>query len=106
MKKIILLGAFAATTLVSAKNVDEINPRKEGEKKESVKEAKTTTESKADDPEGKMNCYEYAMFIPCTNTYITDTQCWGPGTGTATWEDAWNCIGQNGVLAVEFFCNP
>lgn len=52
----------------------------------------------------KMNCYEYAMYIPCTETYVTDTQCWGPGSGTATWEDAWNCVNQNGVLMIEFFC--
>lgn len=99
MKKIVLLAAFGVASLVSAKNAEETKLTKEGEKKEIVKEAE------ADDPEGKMNCYEYTMYIPCTQAIINDTQCWGPGTGTATWEDAWICINQNGANAIDFFCN-
>ena len=99
MKKIILLAAFGVAGLVNAKNAEEIKPSKEAGKKEIVKEVK------ADDPEGRMNCYQYAMYIPCKDEFITDTQCWGPGSGTATWDDAWNCIQLNGANAVDFFCN-
>ncbi len=43
------------------------------------------------------------MNLPCTQAIINDTQCWGPGPGTATWEDAWICINQNGANAIDFF---
>ncbi|WP_449398867.1 hypothetical protein [Chryseobacterium wanjuense] len=63
MKKLVLLVAIVVTGLVSAKDA---------EKKEIVKEAQA---SETDDPEGRMQCYEYAMYIPCRDFYITDTQC-------------------------------
>lgn len=101
MKKLILLVAIVATGLVSAKEGEKNNPTKDTGKKEIVKEAQA---SETDDPEGRMQCYEYAMYIPCRDFYITDTQCWGPGSGTATWDDAWICISQNGANAIDFFC--
>ncbi|MDQ0593302.1 hypothetical protein QFZ37_001671 [Chryseobacterium ginsenosidimutans] len=64
MKKIILLAAFGVAGLVSAKNAEETKPAEEADKKEIVKEVK------ADDPEGRMNCYEYAMYIPCKDELL------------------------------------
>ncbi|AZA87172.1 hypothetical protein EG349_10410 [Chryseobacterium shandongense] len=102
MKKLILVVAIVATGLVSAKDGEKIKVSEDTNKKEVVQSKASQNDTPPDDT--KMQCYEYSMFIPCTETFITDTQCWGPGSGTATWEDAWDCIQQNGSLAVDYFC--
>ncbi len=98
MRKLFLLAAFGVAGLVSAKGIEETKTTKEEKKKETVQEVKD------DDPEGRMQCYQYTMYIPCTGSIINDTQCWGAGSGTATWEDAWNCMNQNGINAIAYFC--
>lgn len=82
MKKIILLAAFGVARLVSAKNPEEIKPVKKTEKKETVKKAVT------EDPDGKMQCSEWAMYVWCTDQFFVDTVCWGAGSGTSTYAQA------------------
>ena len=102
MKKLIVVVAIAATAFVSAKNGEKINEPKDVEKKEAATREASDEDTPPDDT--VMQCYEYSMYIPCQDTYINDTQCWGAGSGIATWEDAYNCARRNGVLAVDYFC--
>lgn len=103
MKKLILVVAIAATALVSAKDGEKNKLSNETEKKETVKAEASDKATPPDDT--VMQCYEYSMYIPCQDTYLNDTQCWGAGSGVATWEDAWKCMRLNGQMAVDFFCN-
>lgn len=99
MKKVFLVATICVAGLASAKNAEIKNPTKEGEKKEAVK----TIDSKEADAK-KMNCISYGMYIECTGEVIPDTVCYGEGTGTATYQDAWNCITENGQMANAYVC--
>lgn len=103
MKKLILVVAIVATGLVSAKDGEKIKGSKENEKKEVAKSDVSDKDIPPPD-DTTMQCYQYSIYIPCQDSYIDDTQCWGPGSGTATWHDAWDCIRRNGEMAVDFFC--
>jgi len=96
MKKILLVATICVAGLVSAKNIDVKKPTKEVEKKEVTQ----STESK--DPQPK--CFSYGILIECTGEVLEDTVCYGPGSDNATYQDAWDCITENGQLANEFFC--
>jgi len=98
MKKLFLFAAVSVAGLASAKDVEIKKLSTDGEKKEAVK----STVSK--EIEAKMNCISYGMYIECTGEVIPDTVCYGEGTGTATYQDAWNCITENGTLANDYFC--
>jgi hypothetical protein len=98
MKKVILLAAFSVAGLVSAKNAEEIKTTKETEKKESFKEVV------AEDPDGKMQCYEWAMYVWCLDVFVTDTVCWGAGSGTATHAQAVADEVHNSQLLTEYHC--
>jgi hypothetical protein len=94
MKKVILLAAFGVAGLVSAKNTKEIKPTKETQSKETV----------AEDPDSKMQCYEWAMYIWCTDQFVVDTVCWGAGSGTATHAQAVADEIHNSQLLTEYNC--
>lgn len=100
MKKIFLLAAFGVAGLVSAKNALEI-------KAEFSKE-KNNVEIKESKKSGKIviqQCQNYGMYIPCTDETLSDSVCWGEGTGNATYEDARQCMLRNAKLALKFFCD-
>ncbi len=100
MKKIILLAAFGVAGLVSAKNSEEMKPSKEGEKKVVSK----TTESKGSENALKMQCSSIGILITCTDEILTDTVCWGEGSGTATYAQAHADHIHNAQLLNEYLC--
>ncbi|MDH6254037.1 hypothetical protein M2347_003764 [Chryseobacterium sp. H1D6B] len=99
MKKIILGVALTATELISAKNSEKVNP-KEVSKKEAVK----NEESKKSESESKMTCMSVGILIPCTDEVITDTVCWGEGSGTDTYAQAHADHIRNAQLLTQFLC--
>lgn len=100
MKKLFLLATIVVAGFVNAKNIEETKPTQEAEKKEAVSETEYSESEVL-----KYKCIEYAMYIPCQDFFLTDQVCWGEGTGVPTWDDAWNCITENGEMATFHFCN-
>lgn len=100
MKKIILVATICVAGLVSAKNTEEIKPTKEGEKKEVKIKEKSASKSDA----LKMQCQSIGILITCTDEVLTDTVCWGEGSGTATYEQAHADHIHNAQLLNEYLC--
>jgi len=98
MKKLFLIAALGVAGFVSAKNAEETKPTKEPEKKEIIKGVV------AEDPNDKMQCYEWAMYVWCTDQFFADTVCWGAGSGTATHAQAVADEIHNSQLLTEYFC--
>lgn len=94
MKKMIFLAALITAGVLSAKNV-EIKKDKEDIK----------TEKKSPDTQkAKMQCQQVGMLVWCTDEVISDTMCWGEGSGTATYEQAVSDQIHNSQLLTEFYC--
>jgi len=87
MKKLILLVSFGVAGLVSAKNTVEIKPQT-GEKTEV----------------SKMQCQTIGILVTCTNEILTDTVCWGEGSGTDIYAQAHADHIHNAQLLNEFLC--
>lgn len=83
-----LLATISVAGLVSAKNAEERKETKTVEKEVAV----------------KAQCQSVGIFIPCTNENLSDTICWGEGTGNATYDDAVVEESHNAHLLVEFLC--
>lgn len=101
MKKVILVATICVAGLVSAKTAKNLKPTKEVEKKEAL-EVKEIQDSKK--ATKKINCRTIGMLVWCTDTMLSDTVCWGPGSGTATEEQAMSESLHNSQLVNEFFC--
>lgn len=93
MKKIILLAAFGVAGLVSAKNVEV--------EKEKVEATKT---QKSQAAFSGMQCMQVGILVWCTDEVVTDSVCWGEGSGTATYEQAIKDERHNAALLNEFTC--
>jgi hypothetical protein len=99
MKKTILLAAFTIAGFASAKNVD-LRRDKENDKME-----KKNVNSKESQGESqKINCRQVGMFVWCTQEIVSDTVCWGAGSGTATESQAMADSLHNSQLLTEFYC--
>nr|WP_314499724.1 hypothetical protein [uncultured Chryseobacterium sp.] len=88
MKKLLVLAAFTVTVLASAKNAEE--------KKETVPAEK--------DAAAKGHCQAVGMYVWCTDEMVSDTMCWGSGTGTDSYEQAVADQIRNAQLLTEFTC--
>lgn len=97
MKKAIFIGAFLVTGLVSAKNVDPVKEKKENQTEKSTSTSETE-EAK------RMQCIQVGMLVWCTNEVVSDTVCWGEGSGTATYQQAMLDEVHNSQLLTEFYC--
>ncbi|MEN4760271.1 hypothetical protein ABEG63_08075 [Chryseobacterium sp. C39-AII1] len=89
MKKIILIAAIGVAGLTSAKETKSLNFEKE----------KNVSKQTNSEIKSKMNCYSYGIVIGCTNEMISDTAC------GETYEEARQCMIDNGALMNEYFCN-
>ncbi|GAB0156243.1 hypothetical protein CHRYSEOSP005_15070 [Chryseobacterium sp. Alg-005] len=98
MKKILLVATICVAGLASAKDGEVKTIEKKTEKKEAVKEI----DSK--EAEAAMQCMQVGMLVWCTDEVVTDTVCWGEGSGTATYEQAVSDSIRNSQLLTEFTC--
>ncbi|KFF10497.1 hypothetical protein IW15_19345 [Chryseobacterium soli] len=100
MKKVILIATICIAGLVSAKNGEEMKPTKE--KKEV---AKATAQAEEQEEALKaINCRTVGMYVWCNDEMLSDTVCWGEGSGTATEAQAMAQSLHNAQLVNEFFC--
>ncbi len=88
MKKLVILAAISAAGLVSAKNAEEKKEIKNDEKEVAA----------------KGQCQAVGMYVWCTDEMVSDTMCWGSGTGTDTYEQAVSDQIHNAQLLTEFTC--
>src|SRR5690606_3082854 len=99
MKKMILVAALGVAGLASAKNID-VRKDKNDEKIE--KKSKYTKNS--EESEALMQCMQVGMLIWCTDEVVSDTVCWGEGSGTPTYQQAVAESIRNSQLLTEFTC--
>lgn len=91
MKKILLIAAFGATGLISAKNITEA-------------ELKDTNEKVENNCVKTLYCQEYAITTWCNpNNVIVDTVCYNPDNA-ADRAHAFACMDENARLTNVFFC--
>lgn len=88
--------AFVAAGTLSAKDADlnKDNDKGKKEQKASAKEAEAK----------KFQCMNVGILIECTNEVLDDTVCWGEGSGTATYEQAYADHIHNAQLLTEYLC--
>ncbi|MDQ1097589.1 MULTISPECIES: hypothetical protein [Chryseobacterium] len=100
MKKIILVAALGIAGLASAKNIDVKKDKNDEKIEKKSKDTKSSEESEA----LKMQCMQVGMLVWCTNEVVSDTVCWGEGSGTSTYEQAVSDSIHNSQLLTEFTC--
>ncbi len=91
MKKILLIAAFGATSLISAKNITEV-------------ELKDTNEKVENNCVKTLYCQEYAIETWCNpSNILNDTVCYDPDN-EADRQHAFACMDENARLANVYFC--
>lgn len=98
MRKLLLVTTFVIAGLSQAKNVE---PKNDKEDKKTEKKVADSEESKG---KSTIQCRQVGMFVWCTQEMLSDTVCWGAGSGTATEEQAMDDSLHNSQLVTEFFC--
>ncbi len=98
MKKLILMAAFGAAGLVSAKEASGNTEKRDNK----FKEVKLSQNSRKTIQE----CQTVGMYVWCTGETVSDTMCWGEGAGPGceTYEKARVKQIRNSQLFTEFNC--